>query len=168
MIPDIARSPAASVLNHADTALTLGAALIPLAIVAGYHTWVRKHMWRKAIHWIDLFSIVLCLDSGVALASLWPGQWIHSLFGTVAAWWDSSPQRTGGSEWTTIAAILLAAFLLGAIVRIWNRQHQGPVTTVLALAVLLPLVLVATQGSFGQHAMQVVNALAHPSTFARW
>ena len=169
MIHTIVTTPAAQVLHvSAGSVLTfVGGAGIPIALLFGYHQWLRKHM-GPVRHILDLGALLMALTAGVVLAGYWPGQWAHSLFGKLAAAWNKPPDRTGGEEWATVVAVLIVCFLLGAIIKVAKREHQGPLTGVLVMMALVPVLLMATQGTFGKDTMQVVTILAHPTAFRSW
>jgi hypothetical protein len=169
MIHAIVTTPAAQALYASGGSVTdvVAEAGIPLTLIVIWHVWLRRYMYRKVVHFFDLLTVLLALDVGVVLATTWPGQWAHSLFGWIAAKWNGAG-NTGGSKWATIAALALVGFLIAAIVKISKQQHQGPLGTVLVMMALVPVVLVATQGTFGHDTMRVVTALAHPTAFRNW
>lgn len=148
-------------------ASTFFTGLIAVALIFSYHQWIRPHMWQRITHFVDLLCVVIAIGAGVSFAASWPGRWSHSVFAWIAGIWNGNG-RTGGDEWVTIAALLLTAFIVGAILKIAKREHRGPVASVLAMVVLLPVVLVSTQGAFGQHAMQALVKIARPIDLQGW
>lgn len=168
MTPATHAHVAAQVLGPVGVGRSIVFAFIPLAVVFGYHQWLRDH-FNKLRHIFDLIAVLLTITAGVIAASSFVGQWAHALFGWIADTWNRMrPQDGGGDEWATVAAILLSCAMIGWILKIYHKQHRGPLTSALIMAAVLPVLLVATQGKFGLHAMQVVTALARPATFSGW
>ena len=62
-----------------------------------------------------------------------------------------------------MAAVVLCVIVIAAILTIAKKEHHGQLGAVLATVILLPLVLVATQGRFGSNAMQVLVSISHPA-----
>lgn len=165
MIHDIITSPAAQVISLGKVS-TLGTGLIAMALIIGYHRWLREHFGRHT-HLSDLLAVVVAIAAGVSFAASWPGQLSHLLFAKVAEEWNSNG-GVHGEDWATVIAILAVCAILGAILKISKRQHRGPLTPVLVLVIMLPLVLVATQGGFGERAMQAVALISRPINFQSW
>jgi hypothetical protein len=146
-------------LGHAST-LAVGA--LAIAVAFAYEKFVRKHLWKAVQHVIDILAVIVALDAGVALCTSWPGHWIHSIFDYIAGLWDGNG-GTAGTEWVTIAAVVLSVVVAARIAAIAKKEHHGPLGAALGMAIALPLVLAATTGQFGSHVMTALASTARPT-----